>query len=62
MTTSTQRLSSHTRFDKTTGRPYYMNEQQFEWDAAKSEINLAKHGVSFEGARGVFDDVFAVDS
>jgi uncharacterized DUF497 family protein len=36
-----------------------MNDQQFEWDSAKSETNLAKHGVSFEAARGVFDDVFA---
>ncbi len=38
-----------------------MNEDQFEWDAAKAEGNLAKHGVSFEAARSVFYDVFAFD-
>jgi len=38
-----------------------MIEQQFEWDAEKSETNFAKHGVTFEAARGVFDDVFAVE-
>ncbi|KAA3503931.1 MULTISPECIES: BrnT family toxin [Rhizobium/Agrobacterium group] len=33
----------------------------FEWDAHKASANLAKHGVSFESARSVFDDPFAVD-
>lgn len=28
----------------------------FEWDVAKAEVNLAKHGVRFEVATGVFDD------
>lgn len=28
----------------------------FEWDEAKAEANLAKHGVSFEEAASVFDD------
>ena len=28
----------------------------FEWDAAKAAINLAKHGVSFHEASSVFDD------
>ncbi|MGO9257693.1 MAG: BrnT family toxin [Bryobacteraceae bacterium] len=36
-----------------------MDEHRIEWDAAKAQSNLAKHGVSFEAARGVFDDVFA---
>jgi uncharacterized DUF497 family protein len=35
---------------------------RFEWDPAKAEANLRKHGVSFEEARGVFFDVFAVES
>ena len=47
--------------DHTTGRPYNINEDEFEWDAAKSESNLAKHGVSFEAARSVFADVFACE-
>jgi hypothetical protein len=38
-----------------------VSEEEFEWDAAKAERNLAKHGVSFEAARYVFDDVFASD-
>lgn len=38
-----------------------MNEDEFEWDAAKAESNLEKHGVSFETARRVFDDVFAFE-
>lgn len=28
----------------------------FEWDAAKAAINIAKHGVSFHEASSVFDD------
>ena len=28
----------------------------FSWDAEKSELNLRKHGVSFELAQTVFDD------
>jgi uncharacterized protein len=36
-----------------------VNEDEFEWDAVKAEGNLVKHGVSFEAARYVFDDVFA---
>ena len=33
----------------------------FEWNAHKASANLAKHVVSFETARRVFDDPFAVD-
>lgn len=29
---------------------------EFEWDTHKAGVNLAKHGVSFEEARGVFSD------
>lgn len=29
---------------------------QFEWDETKNRINRAKHGVSFETARLVWDD------
>jgi uncharacterized DUF497 family protein len=32
----------------------------FEWDAAKNSLNLAKHGVSLESARLVFDDPHAL--
>jgi uncharacterized protein len=32
----------------------------FEWDSAKAEANLAKHGVSFEEAATVFADGAAV--
>lgn len=31
----------------------------FEWDSAKSQSNLAKHGIDFEEAKSVFSDEFA---
>ena len=34
-----------------------MGEDQFEWDDVKARSNLAKHGVTFEAACRVFDDV-----
>lgn len=36
------------------------NEYIFEWDEAKNQINIAKHGVSFEQAITSFDDDYAV--
>jgi uncharacterized DUF497 family protein len=33
---------------------------RFLWDEAKSQSNLAKHKVSFETARLVFEDPFAI--
>ena len=33
---------------------------KFDWDPAKAASNLRKHGVSFEEARSVFYDEFAV--
>jgi uncharacterized DUF497 family protein len=33
---------------------------EFEWDSAKAAANFRKHGVSFEEARSVFYDEFAV--
>lgn len=33
----------------------------FEWDEAKAAGNLAKHGVSFDEAKTVFDDPLYVD-
>jgi uncharacterized DUF497 family protein len=38
-----------------------MNDDAFEWDDAKAVENDADHGVSFETARDVFRDPFAVD-
>src|SRR5215467_14387048 len=32
---------------------------KFEWDRKKAKYNLRKHGVSFEEASSVFDDVLA---
>ncbi len=37
-------------------------DHEFEWDAAKAEANLRKHGVSFETATEVFLDPFALES
>ena len=33
----------------------------FEWDGEKAEANVAKHGVSFEEAKTIFDDPLYVD-
>jgi uncharacterized protein len=32
----------------------------FEWDKSKATANLKKHGVSFEEAKSVFDNLLAV--
>jgi uncharacterized DUF497 family protein len=34
---------------------------KFEWDDAKATENYARHGVSFELAKKVFNDPFAVE-
>lgn len=33
---------------------------KFEWDETKNQINIKKHGVSFEEAKTTFDDEFAL--
>ena len=33
---------------------------KFEWDEEKNKINIEKHGISFEEASTVFDDINAV--
>jgi uncharacterized DUF497 family protein len=38
-----------------------MNDDSFEWDGQKAALNYARHSVSFEAARGVFEDPFAVE-
>lgn len=38
-----------------------MLDVAFEWDDEKAAVNLQKHGVSFEAARGVYVDAFAVE-
>jgi uncharacterized protein len=38
-----------------------MNDGKFQWDDIKAVTNIADHGVSFEAARGVFKDPFALD-
>ena len=38
-----------------------MDDGEFQWDDLKAAQNLAKHGVSFEVARAVFKDPFAVE-
>ncbi len=34
---------------------------KFEWDDAKAKSNFNAHGVSFELAKTVFEDAFAID-
>ena len=35
---------------------------RFEWDSEKNEINVKKHGFSFEEVLDVFNDHFAIES
>jgi uncharacterized DUF497 family protein len=38
-----------------------MNDDECEWDDGKAAANFIKHGVSFDAARKVFNDPFAID-
>ena len=38
-----------------------MQDDAFEWDDAKAERNVRRHGVTFEAACGVFTDTFALE-
>jgi hypothetical protein len=38
-----------------------MLDEEFEWDDDKAASNFAKHGVSFDEARAVFRDPFAIE-
>ena len=38
-----------------------MMELEFEWHKAKAEANLRRHGVSFDSAKTVFKDPFAIE-
>lgn len=38
-----------------------MSDDPFQWDEHKAASNYAKHGVSFEAAREVFKDPFAIE-
>ena len=38
-----------------------MDDGRFQWDDQKAAANFAKHGVTFEAARDVFADSFALD-
>ena len=46
--------------DLTTDFPYYMN-LTFDWNKSKAKDNYAKHGVSFDMAKRVFKDPFALE-
>ena len=37
------------------------DDDAFEWDETKAAANDADHGVSFETAKGVFADPFAIE-
>jgi uncharacterized DUF497 family protein len=38
-----------------------MIDDKYEWDDQKAADNFAKHGVSFDAARDIFNDPFAID-
>jgi uncharacterized DUF497 family protein len=39
-----------------------MKSLRFEWDPAKAFTNAKKHGITFEEARTVFDEILPVYS
>ena len=43
-------------------RRIFTNDGDFEWDDRKAAQNYAKHGVSFDLARFVFKDAFAIEN
>jgi uncharacterized DUF497 family protein len=55
------RAPRRTALDQTTGYPYIMNNDAFQWDDAKAESNYRKHGVDFETATEAFADPFAIE-
>ncbi len=40
---------------------YLMDDGHYQWDDAKAASNFTKHGVTFEAARDVFKDPFAIE-
>ena len=38
-----------------------MDDGSFQWDDVKAARNYAKHSVSFEAARDIFDDPYALE-
>jgi len=38
-----------------------MDDNEFEWDDAKAAQNYADHGVTFDAAKEVFKDPFAIE-
>ena len=38
-----------------------MKDDEFEWDEKKAAENYAKHGIGFEHAKLVFNDIFSVE-
>ena len=38
-----------------------MDDGEFEWNDVKAAANIAAHGVSFEAAKLVFEDPFAIE-
>src|SRR3546814_19014118 len=45
---------------KSTDHPYNVQMMKFDWDSAQAASHLRKHGASFEDAKSVFSDDFAV--
>jgi uncharacterized DUF497 family protein len=37
-------------------RLWYFSQVDFEWDPTKAEVNLRKHGITFDFATNVFHD------
>ncbi len=38
-----------------------MNDEKFQWDERKAASNIVEHGVTFDAARDMFTDPFAIE-
>jgi len=47
-------------YDKSNEDGEAVHYEKFKWDENKNQINIRKHGISFEEATTVFDDDFAI--
>ncbi len=59
--TSWDTETDHSTLGKATGKQYYMQNGDFEWDDAKAAQNWRDHAVKFDTVRDAFRDAFAVE-
>ena len=56
-----EKLAFFLILDKTTAKPYPVDDGSYQWDDAKAASNYIRYGVTFEAARDVFKHPFAIE-